>query len=562
MSRLKVKQIKTKLLQMFEEHLDLSDIGTHDPHREEKVLSRCLAAFAVFYKTSCTEQEAGTAVWDRGDDNGIDAAYFDSGDRSVFLVQSKWIKQGSGEPPAAEIEVFCSGVRDLIENEVSNFSSSLQAKVEAISEHLQTPGVSVEMVVATTGSSVLAQHATANLNRLLRALNGDDSEPMASSSVMGLSEVYESLASDLTRKKVELDATLLDWSKITDPHPAYFGVIDGLQIKQWWNRYKKSLVARNIRHSLGVTDVNSQIRATAIERPEDFWYFNNGITLVAEKAEKAPAGASSRKAGTFTFEGASVVNGAQTASTLARVESDEQLARVRVPIRVILLDSAPPNFGQEVTRTNNLQNRIESRDFVAQDEEQHRLKSEMAMENINYQFSRSDDLELSEASCELIEVTTALASALNDPSLSVQIKAGIGRVFADLSKAPYKKIFNPQVSGARAFNATVVLRKIDSWIEDRKKKLDKKSGKEWGVLVHGNRILAASVFTRLPPNVLDQPIHDFASAVEQLDLGSLCTTSWNKMVEVIKEDYQNNFLAVLFKSPSKSKDVYQKSLQK
>ena len=30
------------------------------------------------------------------------------------------------------------------------------------------------------------------------------------------------------------------------------------------------------------------------------------------------------------------------------------------------------------------------------------------------------------------------------------------------------------------------------------------------------------------------------------------------MVEVIKEDYQNNFLAVLFKSPSKSKDVYQK----
>jgi dephospho-CoA kinase len=62
-------------------------------------------------------------------------------------------------------------------------------------------------------------------------------------------------------------------------------------------------------------------------------------------------------------------------SSLARVDDDSALGNVRVPIRVILLDTAPAGFGDDVTRTNNLQNRVELRDFVAQDPEQKRIPS-------------------------------------------------------------------------------------------------------------------------------------------------------------------------------------------
>jgi hypothetical protein len=48
---------------MFEGHLDLSDIGNSDQERESKILSRCLAALAVYLQTGCTEKEAAGAVW-------------------------------------------------------------------------------------------------------------------------------------------------------------------------------------------------------------------------------------------------------------------------------------------------------------------------------------------------------------------------------------------------------------------------------------------------------------------------------------------------------------------
>jgi hypothetical protein len=115
-------------------------------------------------------------------------------------------------------------------------------------------------------------------------------------------------------------------------------------------------------------------------------------------------------------------------------------------------------FENEVTRTNNLQNRIEPRDFVAKDSEQRRTRQEMAIEGIDYQFVRSEEATPTATTCELIEVTTALACASGDSALAVQVQTGIGRFFNDLSKAPYKAIYNPSVSGAFAFNATVTLR--------------------------------------------------------------------------------------------------------
>jgi hypothetical protein len=334
-------------------------------------------------------------------------------------------------------------IADAIEQDDTNFYLRLQARFADIALRLGTPGTLVHLVIISTGASHLTHHGDSVLQDFLKELNGDDPEPMASSEVVGLSEVYEGLASDPSQATVPLDATILEWSYVPSPFPAYFGIIDGLQLRGWWKSYGRRVVSGNIRHALGATEVNTEIRQTAASWPEKFWYFNNGITLVADEAWKAPAGAASRSAGVFSFKGASIVNRAQTVSSLARVDDDSALGNVRVPLRVILLKTAPEGFGDDVTRTNNLQNRVEPRDFVAQDIEQKRLRQEMAIEGIDYQFVRSDESVSSPNACELLEVTTALACATGDPNLAVQVKTGIGRFFADLKKALYKSLFNP-----------------------------------------------------------------------------------------------------------------------
>lgn len=556
MSSLKVNQIRGKLMTMFEPYLDLADIGSSDPEREQKVLSRCLAALSIYIQTGCSEKEAAESVWDGPDDNGIDAAFFDASDLRIVFAQSKWINKGSGEPEAKEIGTFIKGVRDAIEQDQTNFHSRLHGRFSDISLRLSTPGTSVHLVVVSTGASELAKHGRAVIDVFLKELNGDDPDAIATSEVLGLTEVYAGLANDPQQSNVAVDATILEWSYVPSPYPAYFGIIDGLQLKLWWKKHGKGLVSSNIRHALGSTEVNNEIRQTANLSPEKFWYFNNGITLVADEASKAPVGAASRAAGVFAFKGASIVNGAQTVSSLARVDNDTSLGNVRLPIRVILLKGAPSGFGNDVTRTNNLQNRVEPRDFVAQDPEQRRLRQEMAIEGIDYQFVRSEDAVTTGTACELVEVTTALACAAGDPSLAVQVKTGIGRFFSDLNKAPYKTVFNPSVSGAKAFNATLMLREIDNWIDQKKKSLSKKSGPNWGVLVHGNRILASATFSKFGITKLSQPINQFSAVLAKSGIDSICNNVYTKMATGIERQYSGKFLAVLFKNPTLSKLLF------
>src|SRR5258708_39162889 len=132
---------------MVEAQLDLSGIGASDLERDTKILSRCLAALAVYLQTGCTEKEAAAAVWDGADDNGIDAAYFDTSASRVVFVQAKWIQKGSGEPEAKEIGSFVKGVRDAIEQDDTNFHSRLHARFADIALRLGTPGTLVHLVV-------------------------------------------------------------------------------------------------------------------------------------------------------------------------------------------------------------------------------------------------------------------------------------------------------------------------------------------------------------------------------------------------------------------------------
>lgn len=557
---LKVNQIKAKLLAMFQQHLDLSDIGINDPEREQKILSRCLAAHGIYLLTGCTEKEAAAAVWDGSDDNGIDGAYFEAPESRVVLVQSKWINKGTGEPEAKDIGAFTKGVKEVIEQDFANFHPRLHSRLSDICARLNTPGTSVHLALVTTGASKLAVHGTSVIHTLLSELNGADPEPIATTALLGLNEVYGGLVNDPLVGNVALEGQLLEWSYVPLPYPAYFGMVDGLQLKQWWKKHGKGLVAANIRHSLGATEVNNEIKNTATNNPDKFWYFNNGVTLVADEAIKAPAGAAARAAGIFSFKGASIVNGAQTVSSLAKVDDDVSLGKVRVAIRIILLKSAPTGFGNDVTKTNNFQNRIEPRDFAAQDPQQQRLRQEMAIEGVDYQFVRSEDFSPTETTCDLLEVTTALACSSGDANLAVQIKTGISRFFADLQKAPYKSIFNASTSGAYAFNATIVQRRVDNWIEKKKQGMTKKSGPKWGVLVHGNRILSTVVFAKLQAGRLQNTIGQFKGSLGTQEIETLCEEAHKKMVDAVQASYPGKFLAVLFKSPKSSKNVFDSAL--
>jgi AIPR protein len=99
-----------------------------------------------------------------------------------------------------------------------------------------------------------------------------------------------------------------------------------------------TLFAENIRVVIPRSDINEGILQTIKTEPDWFAYYNNGITMLAESIEIGPGGALNRDVGYFKLAGASIVNGAQTVSTLGSVlgtEHEPNLGAAFVLVRCI-----------------------------------------------------------------------------------------------------------------------------------------------------------------------------------------------------------------------------------
>ncbi|AMR32573.1 hypothetical protein A0256_14645 [Mucilaginibacter sp. PAMC 26640] len=556
MSKLHINQIKSKITALFEEHLDLSDLKATDKEREHKIATRCLAAFAVYSNVECTAKEAAEAVTDGGDDNGIDAFYYSPIEKQVLIVQSKLSQEGTGEPNSTEIASFTKGIRDLFESSFDRFNNKIKKKQRLIESALNAYDVKCRIVfIDTFLAQSLGVHALRHIDDLLNEMNniGDDnSEQIVTFVRMNQSKVYNTLGKSAADQRVDIEISLSNWGQVTEPYKAYYGMASGTEIGNWWATHNKLLFTSNLRQSLGVTDVNEEIQKTLKENQSLFWYYNNGITITCDRIDKTMAGGGSREFGSFKLINARIVNGAQTVSTIGRFFSSHSpsvtLDEVKISARVIQLSEAPLDFGKDVTRTNNRQNRIENRDFVSQDPEQTRIKMELAMDGIEYNVMRSESYASGKKSFDLSEATVSLACASGISTLAVQAKSGIGRFWENIDKGIYKQIFNPNISGYYVYNSVKLVRIIEEVINKEIQQLPKRSGRSYGLLVQGNRMIEMLTITKLGVRPSLEKI-DFEPNLINVEIVT------KEVIRVIRtyidQEYPDSFLATLFKNSGK-----------
>lgn len=558
MSIIHINQIANKIKPLFEKHINCDDLKQNDPSYDEKLLTRCLAAYAVYLALDCTVAEAGNSVVDGSNDNGIDAIYYSALNKKMVIVQSKWSKEGKNEPKSGDVSKFCDGIKDLFNTEFDRFNDKVRAKSNFIETALNEYDTKYEIILIDTHITAdLAEHATRKINDLLAEMNntGEDSqEQIVTYRRLFQGKVYKSLARNSGDDPIDLELNLTNWGIVSEPYKAFYGIVTGDEIADWWGNYGVKLFDKNIRQVLGMTDVNAEIKSTIENNQSDFWYFNNGITIICDNIEKSKMGGSSREYGQFKLTNVAIVNGAQTVSTIGRYEVSTQrsLEELKVHLRVISLNETPSNFGEQVTRTNNRQNRIENRDFVTQDPEQLRIKTELIIEDIEYSIMRSESFESSDQAFDLSEATISLVCSKNKTSLTAQAKRGIGKFYESLEKGIYKEIFNQSVQGVYVYNCVKVNRIIERVISEEIQKLSKKSGKKYGTLVHGNRIISQLTFHKLGAgnklNTLDFEPNDEDITRVTLDM-------IGQVEQQLEEQFPENILGTLFKNTSKCTSI-------
>jgi len=518
---------------------------------EDAFLSRAQAAFSLVITAKVTPAIAASSIVDSYDDNGIDAIYFDQDEKLLFLVQSKWHKTGKGSIESADVMKFVQGVRDLLEANFTRFNRNVQSKQSLILAALDDPSVRFKLVLVHTGIQALSKHAQRPLDDLLAEVN--DASNMLSIVPLTQTGLHKAVVADAEGDSIKLEVMLSEWGQCKQPYSSYYGQVEAADIGAWWKDHQQALFAKNLRKFTGSTEVNEAIKDTLTNEPAKFWYFNNGITILCNKLRKKPMGGSKRTSGAFVCEGVSIVNGAQTVGCIGAIAASEpdSLANARVNVRLISLASCPDEFSTELTRAANTQNRIERRDFAALDPEQERLRRDLSLDLGKSYYYKSGDLPGNPADgCTIEEATVALACADPDVALAVQAKREVGKLWEDVTKAPYKLLFNGGLTAIRMWRIVEVIREVDLAL---KKEQANRQGRDRMITVHGNRFVQYHVYRLLNLSSFDDPAFDMSAIIASVP--SLTTKCADAVINQVQALYPAAYTNSLFKNATKCKQM-------
>ncbi|MHB0896516.1 MAG: AIPR family protein [Spirochaetales bacterium] len=554
--QIQVEQITSRIRSMLGSLIDISDLGVHQgTQQEDQIITRTLAAYGILWNSRCTLEEAAKSVTDGTKDNGIDAIYYNQKNQRITLVQSKYIKDGTSEPAVSDIRTFRDGIYDLLEGRYEKFNDKIKNKKSEI-DKIKEFGTKIDIILIHTGKDELADPATELIDDILLDLNGEEDDGIFSFITLSKKRIVAALASSLGEQSIDLEFALKDYGMIKEPFISYYGKISGEKLQEWWNLHKDLLFRDNIRNSLGNTIVNSLLAKTINESPELFWYFNNGITLIADSVEKSPENGSKRDFGIFRAKNASIVNGAQTYSTIGKNGAKGiPLDKIEVQFRAIQIEKDHPNIKQEITRYNNTQNTILPKDFLAQDPIQVALKTQFSIIGYNYIIKRDDNFQSTEKMFDIDEAIEAMVLLSDKPTYSAFFKKEIGR-FYNTDSALYKSIFNETTNTYFVVNAIRVLRSFKKDIKTNaesiistKPDLERVNGiVEFGTLLIGQIIYKKMNYAE--KNNFDSSQCSYIFSTKQINEGI------EKVAEFIARQYHDNYLVTLFQNSEKCSAIY------
>jgi hypothetical protein len=554
MVKLQLTHIKVKLNESLTNLIDMSDYDNKPESEKQKAcLSRSYGAYSLMSLASADAEVATQAIVDGYGDNGIDAIYYDENEKNLWLVQSKWIESGNGEPETGEVYKFINGIQDLIEFKFDKFNNKTKHKQPQIEKALKDYNVKIKIILAYSGSRL------GNINQRAILDFIDEQNEVSELFIFetfSLTEAHRALSGSLYNPIVT-DISLINWGQNEEPYKTIYGQISAEALAQLWSLNGGRLFANNIRSFVGLNDVNDGIQDTLLTEPQSFLYLNNGVTVLCNKIQKVAMYGSDRSIGTFHCEGLSIVNGAQTVGTIGTTydKNPEEVKQAKVFIRLISLENCPPEFALRVTKATNTQNKVENRDFISLDSQQHRLKTEFALDGITYHYKRDDQSSpLDDKNCNLEEATIVLACSSPEIRYTLIAKDKIGKLWEDANKPPYTELFNDRVTTSQIWRKIKIMRIVDAKLsEKRRSNIDR----EKATCTYGNRFILHIVFKRIGIEKLFLSETNFNNYLE-IEIPQIIDEVVKNTLEAVRSEYPDKMVYQVFRNLEKYKVLEEK----
>ena len=441
--------LKTTLRDNFVPHLPpLLDTTKPPAEQEKKNLSRAFNAFVLKCTCEISENMSSSSVVDDFDDKGLDAIYYDG--VTLYLIQSKL--KSSEKFDQDDANVFSRGVRKIIRQDFSDFNNHLLKRQTEIEDAVQNCS-RIQLIIAHVGSG-MSDNAKQIIDELIAEVLIYEERLEKKLTEIDHNVVKNYLQSGNTYEPINTDLYIEACKSIDNPRVSYFGLVSVQNLVDLHNKYDRALYEKNIRTFLGLglkQGVNEAIQHTLKTNPDEFWYFNNGVTALCENIEPKHVTSDGRRK--LVLSGFSVINGAQTIASAAQISGSDDIDISSAKIMLTLIKANKRDeFGVSVTKSRNHQNPVSLTDFVALEEDQERLRRETSYLDIHYDYKPGIREAEDSQSITLHEAIAALALLNRDPRYAVWIKKepnNLYRTDAD----PYKGMFVSTLSPYSLINA-------------------------------------------------------------------------------------------------------------
>ena len=400
--------------------------------------------------------EAFDCLTDGGGDFGVDALHITEemdGEFGVTLFQGKYKKnlEGNSNFEQNSIEAMVNAIRHIFDPsaDLGAINDRLRVKVEQ-ARSLIRDGL-IPRVRAIACNNGLKWNADAQQS-IDRAVFGDQvtwehvNHDVLIGILQSIKPVDETLR--LTGKAMVED---MNYSRVC------VGRMPVAEVAVLMKNHGEKLLERNIRRYLGLhgNRVNEVIRATlSSNAPENFYFFNNGITLVCDKFTY-----NALQQGDFQIKvkNLQIVNGGQSCMTILKtaeeLEKNGQAlpAQASVLIRLYELSSDNDDVVLQITHATNSQNPVDLKDLRANDVRQQQL--EQSIQNLGYSYRR----KRMDATTKATDITTGAAA---EAVLAIWRKAPHQAKFLTREHFGklYDTIFSESLNGAQVVIAALLYR--------------------------------------------------------------------------------------------------------
>ena len=333
------------------------------------------------------DEEIARSIVDGSGDEGVDFLY--RGDNRVLIVQTKFHSKNTPEKAQA-FEHACGIILRLSNPQSNNLAKNQLLREALLDVDWENDFFEIHFVSLGRATDCIRKRERQGQQSIAGLEDIEDRSSVFFYDESDLNmrlrdaQAFEDLISEPVDVRLSHFEDEQPWMcyQNSDGRRCYVGRMNGAQVCELYKRYRSRLFALNIRDYLGELATNRRIIGTAIESPQDFFFYNNGLSAVSKDVEEDSEG------GLLHCEGFSIINGAQTATSIFKAQSRQpaaDLSELEVMIRISVLrgkkDREDGEFLDCVTQYNNTQNAIKLPDFRSNDPVQKALRHQFSKLN-------------------------------------------------------------------------------------------------------------------------------------------------------------------------------------